>query len=513
MIALETLAADVRQHILDQDSELARRAHIIQLQQEEIKLLNLRFFGPKSEKLSPAQTAWLFEEPGLTTAEVQKEADRPEAEKTAPLPRAKTPRRNNPGREKLPDHLERRVVTIPCHPQDCRCASCGAERPVIGYETHEELGMEPARFFIKEVRREKRGSHCLPEQGVATAPAPARITPKGKLADEFIIEVLARKYQQHLPIYRQCAILAEDHDLELSRATLTNAVLAAGELLRAVVRAQAAELKKGDYLQADETTVPVQPEERTGSNHTAYWWQYSQPGGPVVFDFQMGRGRVGPEAFLKGFRGVLQCDGYDAYDKLGEGIVYAGCMSHARRGFVDLAKVAPLDPQPVEILGRFHELYEVERKSRDAQETVAQRLARRQTQSVPIMAALKIRLVELRQQSIPGCKLAKACDYVLGQWSRLEVYLSNGLIEIDNNWCEGGMRPLVLGRKNWLHLGSKEAGPKVAAIASIIETCRRLDLNLRDYLTDVLPKLGDWPIQRIGELTPTAWKAAQAKKV
>ena len=128
------------------------------------------------------------------------------------------------------------------------------------------------------------------------------------------------------------------------------------------------------------------------------------------------------------------------------------------------------------------------------------------------MAALQARLVAIRQQIMPGTKLAKACDYALGQWSRLEVYLQNGVVEIDNNWCEGGMRPLALGRKNWLHFGSAETGPKVAAIASIIETCRHLDINLREYLTEVLPKLGGWPINRVAELTPTAWKAAKAKQ-
>ena len=117
-----------------------------------------------------------------------------------------------------------------------------------------------------------------------------------------------------------------------------------------------------------------------------------------------------------------------------------------------------------------------------------------------------------RAENPPGGKLAQACDYALGQWSRWEEYLRDGEVEIDNNWCEGSMRPLALGRKNWLHVGSPEAGPKIAAIASIVETCRRLDINLREYLLEVLPKLGEWPISRVGELTPTAWKAAQAKK-
>ena len=238
-------------------------------------------------------------------------------------------------------------------------------------------------------------------------------------------------------------------------------------------------------------------------------WEYSAPGGVVVFDFRMGRGRDGPAAFLKGFVGTLQCDGYGAYDELGEAIVYAGCMAHARRGFVDAAKVAPLDPLPAEAITRFGELYAVEKEARQTGLGAEERKVLRQEKSAPVMAALKDRLVAIRQQIAPGGALAKACDYALGQWSRLEEFLNDGRIEIDNNWCEGAIRPLALGRKNWLHIGSEAAGPKVAAIASIVETCRRLDINLRKYLNDVLPRLGEWPITRVAELTPAAWKAAQ----
>ena len=264
----------------------------------------------------------------------------------------------------------------------------------------------------------------------------------------------------------------------------------------------------GSYLQADETPLPCQTPEKTGRNHRAYLWEYSVPGGVVVFDFQMGRSRAGPKEFLQGFRGILQCDGYSAYADLGPGIAYAGCLAHARRGFVDAAKVAPLDPLPPEVGAQFGELYAIERTARTAGLDSAQRLALRQQKSVPLMAALKERLVAIRQQIAPGGALAKACDYTLGQWGRLEVYLTDGRIEADNNWCEGGLRAIVLGRKNWLHVGSEQAGPKVAAIASIVETCRRLDINLRQYLNDVLPRLGQWPINRVAELTPTAWQTA-----
>lgn len=490
-------------------SEVARLQQIIKLKDEEIRLLNVRRFGPKGEKLSPAQIVLLLDEISLTQAEVAQEADRPEADKKDPLPKTKRSRPNHPGRNVLPEHLERREEIIPCCAKDCQCSKCGAERPIIGYEVREELACKPAEFWVRVIKREKRGSHCQDEEGVATAAIPPQIVPKGKLSNEFIIEVLAQKYQQHLPVYRQCAVLADNYGIELSRKTLTDAILAAGSLLMPVVKAQARELIRGPYIQADETTMPCQTEEKSGRNHRAFVWEFSRPEGVVVFEFQMGRGRAGPKEFLKGFRGKLQTDGYAAYADLGEGIVYAGCMAHARRGFVDALKVAPKDPLPAEIIERIGQLYAIERDMRLAGLGPTDRLAERQKKSVPIMAALKTRIVEIRQQLPPGGQLAKACSYALGQWTRLEEYLKDGLVEIDNNWCEGGMRPLALGRKNWLHVGSPEAGPKIAAIMSIVETCRRLKINLRQYLNAVLPKLGDWPVNRVAELTPTAWKAAQ----
>ena len=510
---MQTLRTEpvLTQVVTDLQAQVARLERLLQLKDEQIRLLNFRLFGPKSEKLSSAQIQLLLTEVSLTAGEVDHEAELAPAQKQDPSPRAKQPRPNHPGRQRLPESLERREEIIPCCPEDCTCVKCGAQRPVIGYATREELMCEPAKFWVRVVKREKRGSHCEAEQGVATAPAPAQIVPKSKLANEFIIEALAGKFQQHLPVYRQCAVLAEDHGIELSRKTLTDAILAAGALLVPVVQAQKQTLFAGGYIQADETPIPCQTVEKTGRNHRAYMWEFSRPGGVVIFDFQMGRGRAGPAAFLKGFRGKLQCDGYAAYDDLGEGIVYVACATHIRRGFVDALKVAPLDPLARELIGRFAEVYAVEKEAREGGLGPAARLTLRQTKSAPLLAEIKSRVVAMRQQLPPGGKLAGACDYALGQWTRLEECLQDGVLELDNNWCEGGIRPLVLGRKNWLHIGSPEAGPKIAAIASIVETCRRLDLQLRAYLRDVLPKLGEWPMARVGELTPTAWKAARTQ--
>jgi len=509
MVTIDSFPDTAREFCQDLQTEITRLRRLLELKDEQIKLLNFRLFGPKQEKLSSAQLALLLTEVSVSAGEVQTEAQLPPAQTESPLSKARTPRGAHPGREPLPAHLERREVILPCAPEDCQCAQCGALRPVIGYDTREELVCEPAKFHVRVIKREKRGSHCLPEQGVVTAPAPAQIVPKSKLANELVIEVVIQKFRQHVPVYRQLATWATDWQLPLSRRTVNAALLEVGALLVPVVRAQAIELLAGGYVQADETPVPCQTGEKTGRNHRAYVWEYSVPGGVVVFDFRLSRGRDGPKEFLRGFRGTLQCDGYAAYDDLGAGITYAGCLSHARRTFVDAAKVAPHDPRPLEVMARFGEIYGVEQDARAAGLDAAQRLALRQQKSAPMMAALKDHLVRLRQSLAPGGALAKACDYTLNQWSRLEAFLRDGRIEVDNNWCEGAIRPLALGRKNWLHIGSAAAGPKVVAIAAIVETCRRLDINLRRYLQDVLPKLGDWPINRVGELTPTTWKATQ----
>jgi transposase len=235
MIAPDSSPSDLRQALERSESEIARLLKIIQLKDEHIRLLNFKRFGPKSEKLSSAQIPLLLQEISLMAGEVEQEADRPETQKQVSVPATRKARPNHPGRDKLPEHLERREEILPCCPEDCQCAKCGAERPVIGYDTRQELACEPAKFWVRVIKREKRGSHCEEEQGVATAPAPAQIVPKGKLSNEFIIEVLVRKYQLHLPVYRQCAALVEDHGIELSRKTLTDAILAAGSLLGAVV--------------------------------------------------------------------------------------------------------------------------------------------------------------------------------------------------------------------------------------------------------------------------------------
>jgi transposase len=205
---------------------------------------------------------------------------------------------------------------------------------VAFYESAEQLDVEPAKYFVRVTKREKRACPHCPEQGVACAPLPPRIIEKSLASDRLIIDTIVNKYADHLPLYRQSAILERDTGVELSRATLCGWVMRVGELLRPVSRVMAEELLGGDYLQADETPVGVQMHDGRGQNHQAYLWQYSRPGGMVIFEFQLSRGREGPKRFLGNFDGILQTDGYSGYDRVGgPKLIHAGCWAHARRYF------------------------------------------------------------------------------------------------------------------------------------------------------------------------------------
>jgi hypothetical protein len=184
-------------------------------------------------------------------------------------------------------------------------------------------------------------------------------------------------------------------------------------------------------------------------------------------------------------------------------------MAHARRRFWQARELDQNDGDLLAVLGMVGDLYAVEEQARQQKLAAAARLELRRSQSVALMDKLKAKIIEIRQRVLPKSTAGDACNYALNQWSRLLVFLEDGQIEIDNNWCENGIRPVALGRKNWLHIGSELAGPRVAAIMSILETCRRLKLDVREYLRDVLPKLPTWPINKVAELSPLTWQIHQ----
>ena len=302
----------------------------VRVLEERLRLVRIEKYGPGSEKLSEAQLELLELEPGVSSAEVEAESQREQLQ--LPLKAA----RKHPGRQELPSQLPRTEQVIACTAEQCVCGKCGKQTTVIGYETSEQLDVEPAKYFVRVTKREKRACKDCEEQGVQSAPLPARIIDKGLASDRVVIDTVVSKYADHVPLYRQSAILERETGIELSRATLDGWVMRVGELLSPISAAMGQELLKGDYIQADETPVDVQMHDGRGKNHQGYLWQYSRPQGPVVFDFRMGREREGPKRFLGNFEGILQSDGYGAYDHVGGArIVHAACWAHARRKFFE----------------------------------------------------------------------------------------------------------------------------------------------------------------------------------
>ncbi len=303
-------------------------------------------------------------------------------------------------------------------------------------------------------------------------------------------------------------MLERDTGVELSRATLDGWVLKVGELLIPMVSAMRQELISGTYIQADETPVEVQMHEGRGKNHQAYLWQYGRPGGTVVFDFRLGRGRDGPKQFLGQFEGLLQTDGYAADDQIGgPKMVHAGCWSHAERYFSEAVQLNPQDPVATAIVAQIDELFAIDADARRQALSLEARHVLRQEQSRPLLDVIRKHIDGARSTALPGGALAKACNYTLTLWEKLTRFLEYPELELSNNLAENSMRPVALGRKNWIHVGSAQAGPKIAAILSVVESCRRLKLPVRDYLAAVLPGLADLPIQRLRDLTPAAWAA------
>jgi transposase len=280
-----------------------------------------------------------------------------------------------------------------------------------------------------------------------------------------------------------------------------------------IAAAMKRDLLAGRYLQADETPVGVQTHDRRGSNHQAYLWQYGSPGKGVVFDFRMGRDGEGPKQWLGDFDGLLQTDGYQGYSKVGgPHMVHACCLAHARRKFVDAVKLNATDADSARIVAGMDELFAIDREAKEKNMNHAQRDTLRQSRVPRVLEQLRIDLLALQKKALPKSTAGQAANYTLSLWSKLTLFFNYPELELSTNLAENSMRPIALGRKNWLHLGSKEAGPKIAAIFSVVESCRRLGVPIRTYLASVLPGLANRSIQSLAEITPGAYAAKRASQ-
>ena len=504
---LAEINAQLKQQLDAATKELAYARMKIQVLEEHLRLRRIAKYGPGSEKLSDLQLELLEQEPGVSSEEVQAEGER------GSLPAAggqkKRERRAHPGRQTLPADLPRVEKIVACTPAQCVCGQCGVETKVIGYDESEVLSVKPAEYYIEVIKREKRACKQCEEQGVAMAPLPTRIIEKSLVSDRIIIDTIVNKYTAHLPLYRQSALLERDCGIAITRATMCGWLMTVGEMLSPIVGAMRQEILASGYIQADETPVDVQTHDKRGKNHRAFLWQYGTPGGGAVFDFRMSRGREGPHRFLGAFTGILQTDDYVGYERgLGDPkMVHACCWSHARRNFVDAVKLNKQDAGSIRAVELMDKLFAIDAQAREENMDHAARHILRQEQAPPVLEEIREHIQTMRPSVLPGSKGAQACKYTLTLWDKLTRFLDHSRLELSNNLAENSMRPVALGRANWIHIGSPQAGPRVAAILSVVESCRRLRVPVREYLADILPGLADISIQHVAALTPTAWAA------
>ena len=488
----------------DRDAALAQNDRLRHL------LLKLRRmqFGARSERLPEAQLQLGLEDLEAAIAKGDAEAEKHDAAR-----RHEGIAKRRASRGALPAHLPR--IEIVLEPEDTACPCCHGAMAVIGEDKSERLDVIPAQFRVLVTRRPKLA--CRSCEGVVVQkPAPARLIEGGIPTEALVAHVLTGRFADHQPLYRQAQML-DRQGVPIDRSTLAFWVgYAAAEVAPVVARLREIVLASARIF-ADETGVPVLDPGR-GRTKKGYFWAAARDDRPwggtdppaVVYTYAPGRGQEHALGLLRGYRGLLQCDGYAAYKQLGgrgpDDATLVFCWSHVRRGFYDVAKGGDA-PAATDALARIARLYEVEAGIRG--KDPAHRLAVRHTESRPQVADLRAWFeLQMTRLAARG-PTAEAIRYALNHWDGLVRFLQDGRIDLDTNPVERAIRPVALSRKNALFAGSDEGGENWAAIASLIETCKLNRVNPQTYLTDLLTRLvNGWPQTRIDELMPWHWSAA-----
>jgi transposase len=473
-----------------------KTAKIAKLTAEIARLKRLQF-SAHSEQFNPEQRA-LFDETmaaDIAAVEAQLEALRDPSSMNKP--------RSPAVRRPLPPELPR-VETVH-KPEGCACGRCVGELVKIGEHVRETLDCKPTSFFVRrDVYPQYACRAC--ETVVAEAVAPA-ILDRSLAAPGFIAHVIVSKYVDHLPLYRQEAIDARS-GVEIGRQTRAELIGAAGMRLQPLVDAMGVHLRGCAVLHADETPV-AQLDPGAGKTKQAYLFAYctaSEASPIMIFDYCQSRSGKHASAFLDGWQGALMVDGYPGYKALfKDGIIELGCWAHARRKFFELHK-ANKSEIAAEALQRIAMLYVIEQQAREM--SAADRYAHRQRNSKPLIDALFDWLIRLRPTIVGNSGSANAIDYTLKRAAALSRYLDDGRYPIDNNAIENAIRPIALGRKNWLFTGSEVAGQRAAAIMSLLATAKANGHCPHAWLTDVLTRLPTTLDKHIGELLPHRWRTA-----
>lgn len=501
---LERLNADqLREFAARLIAELSHTRREVSLKQlridqltHEMAILRRWKFAARSEQLQGVQRH-LFEETAEADLEaigLELEALKRTDEKTLP--------KEQPRRAPLPAGLPRTEVR---HEPDSTICACGCAMKRIGEDISEKLEYTPGVFSVERHIRGKWA--CAKCQTLMQAPVPAHVIDKGIPTAGLLAQVLVAKYLDHQPLYRQEGIFGRA-GVAIPRSTLAQWVGMCGVRLQPLVDALRQALLGRPVLHADETPVAMLSPGK-GKTHRAYLWTYGSSAydelKAVVYDFAEGRAGENARRFLEGWSGKLVCDDYAGYKELfRNGVTEVGCMAHARRKFHDLwANHKSAVAQ--EALTFFGALYDIERVASELDADQRQRL--RELKSRPIADTLHQWLTLQRQIASDGTAIAKAIDYSLGRWGALTRYIDDGALPPDNNHIENRIRPIALGRSNWLFAGSLRGGQRAAAAMSLIQSAKLNGHDPYAYLKDVLERLPSHPASRIEELLPHHWKA------
>ena len=463
----------------------------------ECALLKRLKFAAQSERHSADQRSLLEEELDSDLAAVHQEI-----EQLRPAQPATD--KQQPKRTPLPAKLPRREIHHEPQSTICSTPGCGCQLKRIGEDVAEKLDYVPGVFTVERHIRGKWA--CAKCQTITQAPVAAHVIDKGIPTAGLLAQVLVAKYQDHQPLYRQENIFGRA-GLAIPRSTLAQWVGTCGARLQPLVDAMKAQVLGHRVLHGDETPVAML-KPGSGKTHRAYLWAYA-PGAfeatrAVVYDFCESRAGEHARAFLGDWRGSLICDDYSGYKaSFSQGVTEAGCLAHARRKFFELH--AAHKSQIAEwALQQFARVYEIER---DVQALPApQRLEIRQHCSRPVLDALHEWMVLQRQQVAGNSATAKALDYSLKRWTALTRFVDDPQLPPDNNWIENQIRPIALGRSNWLFAGSLRAGQRAAAVMSLIQSARMNGHDSYAYLKDVLTRLPTHKASQIGELLPHRWQ-------
>jgi len=479
---------------------------------QRIRLLEKALFGTRSERVLDSDAQLQFEEMlkelEALSAELEKQEEPPPppaAEKTS---RERRPRRNL--QELLPDDLRREDTIIEIPEEDRICPMTGLPMVAIGQDIVEKLAHKPGEYYVKRFIYIKYASPAAPLQGVAQAPALDFAIPGGVYDESFIANIVVDKCAYHLPLYRQEERLRA-LGIEISRQTLSHLYMRAAEALGPLYELLKEDVLSRGVIFTDDTPVKLQVKGK-GKTVTGRMWVYVGGGtGPPyrIFEFTVDRSKKRPREFLEGFRGYIHADAYQGYDDLFEqdGVIECACWMHVRRKFFE-ALDAPTELRD-EVLRLIRMLYRYERVLKDKPAEVVVQVREERTAGIIDRIFERTRQALAEGEVLPSSSFAGAIGYMHNLGDALHTFLHDARIKPDNGASERALRPLAIGRKNWLFAGSKRGGDATGVLLSLIQSCRAMDIEPWTYLEDVLRRINGHCANRLDELLPHNWQQAR----